>query len=59
MLQELQGKMVKIHLDVMREWTDCIKGEVVEIKNSWVKVQTKKTVELINLDTAKRITVLS
>ena len=59
MLQELQGKMVKIHLGVMREWTDCIKGEVVEIKNSWVKVQTKKTVELINLDTAKRITVLS
>lgn len=59
MLQDLQSKKVKVYLGVVQGWTDFIKGEVVAISDSWIKVQTKKTVELINQDTVKRVTVLS
>ncbi len=59
MLQNLQSKKVKVYLGVVPGWTDCIKGEVIAISDSWIKIQTKKTVELINQNTVKRVTVLS
>ncbi len=59
MLQDLQSKKVKVYLGVVPGWTDCIKREVIAISDSWIKIQTKKTVELINQNTVKRVTVLS
>jgi len=53
MLQDLQSKKVKVYPGVVPGWTDCIKGE------AWIKIQTKKTAELINQNTVKRVTVLS
>lgn len=55
MLQELLGKTVTIYLGVFSGFTDSFKGEVVEIKDSWIKLRTKKTIELINVEKITRI----
>ena len=36
MLQDLQSKKVKVYLGVVPGWTDCIKGEVIAISDSWI-----------------------
>ena len=59
MLQDLQNKRVKVYLGVVPGWTDIIKGEVIAISDSWLKVQTKKTIELVNQGSIKRVTMLS
>jgi hypothetical protein len=59
MLQDLQNKKVKVYLGVVPGWSDIIKGEVIAINDSWLKIQTKKTIELINQGTIKRVTMLS
>ncbi len=56
MLQELVGKTVTIHLGIL---TESIKGEVVEIKDSWLKLTTKRKTELINIEKVIKISVLS
>ncbi len=56
MLQELVGKTVTIHLGIL---TESIKGEVVEIKDSWLKLTTKRKTELINIKKVIKISVLS
>ena len=55
MLQELLGKTVTIHLGIVSGLTDSVKGEVVEVKDSWLKLQTKRKIELINIEKIRRI----
>jgi hypothetical protein len=57
MLQEFLGKTVTIYLGVVSSFTDAIKGEVVDIKDSWLKLRTRRNIELINIDKISRITV--
>jgi hypothetical protein len=56
MLQELLGKTVTIYLGVVSSFSDRVKGEVIEVKESWLKVQTKRDIELINVERIIRIT---
>jgi hypothetical protein len=55
MLQELLGKTVTIYLGVVSSFTDSVKGEVVDVKDSWLKLQTKRDIEMINVDKISRI----
>ena len=57
MLEELIGKTVTIHLGALHGITDDVKGEVIEIKESWLKLRTKKKTELINLEMIRRISM--
>jgi len=56
MLQELQGKNVMVSLD----WTNLdnvVKGEVLEISDTWLKLKTKKRIELIRVGAIVKIAV--
>jgi len=55
MLQELVGKTVTIHLGIASTFTDSVKGEIVEIKDSWLKLQTRRNIELINVEKISRV----
>ena len=48
MLQELVGQMVSISLG-STEFSEVPKGEVLEIKDAWLKLQTKKNVQYIRV----------
>jgi len=56
MLQELYGKNVSIALGTT-DFNTVLKGEVVEIKESWLKLRTKKQVEYIRIDAITKIAV--
>ncbi len=55
MLEELVGKTVTIHIGA---WSSPVRGEVVEISESWLKLQSKKTFEILNKNRITRISVL-
>lgn len=63
MLEELVGRTVKIYLTgqgvvsgmAFMGLTEPLKGEVVEIKDSWLKIQTQKDIEFINARKIARI----
>jgi hypothetical protein len=57
MLEELLGKTVTIHLGVMGGITDSVKGEVLEVKGSWMKLRAKKTTELISVEKIRRVSL--
>ncbi len=54
MLQELKGKTVSIAMGTT-DFSYVLKGKVLEIKDSWLKLQTKKSVEYIRVDAIVRI----
>ena len=54
MLQELKGTSVSIALGTT-DFSNVIKGEVVEIKDAWLKLQTKKNTEYIRIEAITRI----
>ena len=54
MLQELKGKTVSIAMGTT-DFSYVLKGEVLEIKDSWLKLKTKKNVEYIRVDAIVRI----
>jgi transcriptional regulator with XRE-family HTH domain len=54
MLQELKGKTVSIAMGTT-DFSYVLKGKVLEIKDSWLKLQTKKNVEYIRVDAIVRI----
>lgn len=54
MLQELVGQMVSISLG-STEFSEVPKGEVLEIKDAWLKLQTKKNVQYIRVDAIFKI----
>ena len=59
MLQEIKGKRVIIYLN-LSPWGDHrIKGEVIEVNDSWLKLKRKNTVEVVKIESIKRVTVLS
>jgi len=57
MLQEIQGKKVTIYLNLSGLGDSAVKGEVIEINDSWLKLKGKKEVELVKVSAIKRITV--
>ncbi len=58
MLQELQGKKVSIALG-STDFSNVLKGEVIEIKEPWLKLQAKKGLEYIRIDAIIKIAVSS
>ena len=42
MLQDLNGKTVKVCLGVVSGWTDSVKGEVIGINDSWIKSKLRR-----------------
>lgn len=57
MLQEIQSKTVTVYLNLSGLGDSSVKGEVIEINDSWLKLKGKKAVELVQISTIKRITV--
>jgi hypothetical protein len=57
MLQELLGKTVTIYLGVVSSFSDAVKGEVIDVNESWLKVQAKRDIEVINIERISRISV--
>jgi hypothetical protein len=57
MLQEIQGQLVTVYLNLSPIGNYEVKGEAVEFNDTWLKLKGKKTVEFISIDTIKRITV--
>ncbi len=63
MLEELVGRNVKVYLSgqgVMTGLTfmglaEPIKGQVVEVRDSWIRIQTKGNMEFINVRKIGRI----
>ena len=66
MLQELVGRTVKVYLAGQGMMTgltfmglaEPIKGQVVEVRDSWLKIQTQKEVEFLNLRKIGRISTI-
>jgi len=67
MLEELVGRNVKVYLSgqgmmtglTFKGLTEPIKGEVVEVRDSWMRIQTRKEVEYINIRKIGRISASS
>ncbi len=57
MLIELIGQTVTVHLGTASGFTDAVKGEVLEAREGWLKIQTRKTIELIQIEKIGRIVV--
>jgi hypothetical protein len=57
MLKEFKGKNVTVYLTVTPWGNSEVKGEVVESNESWLKLKTKRSIELIKLETIKRVSV--
>ncbi len=49
MLEELKGKEVSIQMGSASIVTDSLKGKVLDVGETWIKLQTKKKIEYINL----------
>jgi hypothetical protein len=56
MFREVQGKSVVIALGTT-DFSNVVKGEVVNVSDSWLKIQTKKTIEFIRVDAIIKISV--
>tara|TARA_R110002050_G_scaffold12234_3_gene40331 strand:- start:1602 stop:1775 length:174 start_codon:yes stop_codon:yes gene_type:complete len=56
MFREVQGKSVVIALGTT-DFSHVVKGEVVNVSDSWLKIQTKKTIEFIRVDAIIKISV--
>lgn len=56
MLKEIQGKNVVISLGTT-DFSNVVKGEVLDACDSWLKVQTKKTIEFIRVEAIIKISV--
>ena len=48
MMQELVGKMIEIQILTVSDFTDKIRGELIQTSDQWLEVKTKKRVEYIN-----------
>ena len=55
-MQELQGKNVMVSLD-FTNLDNVVKGEVVEISDTWLKIKTKKRLEFIRVGAIVKIAV--
>ncbi|MBC8198120.1 MAG: hypothetical protein H8E60_09570 [Candidatus Marinimicrobia bacterium] len=57
MLHEIQRKNVVIAFGTT-DFSNVVKGEVLEISDSWIKIQTKKGLEYIKIDAIIKIAVV-
>ena len=57
MLNKLIGQTVTVYLGTASGFTDSVKGEVLEAREGWLKLQTKKRIELIQIEKIGRIVV--
>ncbi len=57
MLQGIQGKKVTVYLMLSGFGNSAVKGEVIEIDESWLKLKGKKEIEILYINAIKRITV--
>lgn len=57
MLKELIGQTVTVYLGTSSTFSDSLKGEVQEVSDTWLKLQTKKTIEFILIEKIGRISV--
>jgi hypothetical protein len=58
MLKELQGKNVVIALGTT-DFSNVVKGEVLDVSDIWLKIKAKKTLEFIRVDAIIKISVPS
>ena len=56
MLKEVQGKNVVIALGTT-DFSNVVKGEVLDVSDNWLKIQTKKTIEFIRVEAIIKISV--
>lgn len=56
MLQEILKKTVVMSVGTT-DFSYVIKGEVLEVSDSWLKVQTKKNLEYVKVDAIIKIVV--
>ena len=56
MLQEVLNKQVVISIGTT-DFSNVIKGEVLDTSDSWLKIQTKKNIEYIKIDAIIKILV--
>ena len=56
MLQEVLKKNVVISIGTT-DFSNVIKGEVLEVSDSWLKVKTKKNLEYVKVDVVIKIVV--
>jgi hypothetical protein len=56
MLQEVLNKKVVISIGTT-DFSNVIKGEVLDTSDSWLKIQTKKNIEYIRVDAIIKILV--
>ncbi len=56
MLKEVQGKNVVIALGTTN-FSNVVKGEVLDVSDNWLKIQTKKTIEFIRVEAMVKISV--
>jgi hypothetical protein len=59
MLQELKGKKVTIYLNYSGFGDSCEVGEVIDSNDSWLKLNSKKSMTLIATSAIKTIKVKS
>ena len=59
MLAELKDKKVSIYSTGSTEFSVAPKGVILEINDSWLKLQTKKNIEYIRIETIFKIELIS
>ncbi len=55
MLNNLTGKEVTIYIDVSAWGNSAVSGKILEVSDDWVKIQCKKSIELIAVSTIKKV----
>ncbi len=56
MLKEVQGKNVVIALGTT-DFSNVVKGEVLDVSDNWIKIQSKKTIEFVRVEAIIKISV--
>jgi len=56
MLKEIKSKNVVIALGTT-DFSNVVKGEVLDVSDNWLKIQTKKTIEFIRVEAIIKISV--
>ena len=57
MLQEIQGKKVTVYLNPSAWTENRVRGEVIEINDSWLKLKGKKALVFVKIDTIRWFSV--
>jgi len=55
MLSDLKGREVTVSLELSPWGNSVVNGEVLEVSDDWIKIQSKNTVELIAASSVKKV----